>query len=389
MHCISPSSSVSPSLLGVMVSKEAGPCVLSNSESDSEAGGPTLSRESSRSGDIVHKRNKALQVRFKDICEAQNEAARLARGARVRSVSCKVVHKRYMTMPARRSIPNVTKSTAVQTSPELKKHYQTFPFERKKGHTIKHTALVENYESQNNGFLSEVQATEEGRPHGARVQKTRVLLHSMPPCADVQDLCPDSSLDSSCQGRETDVSLHKPHSKEEECGQGSSFKHKGLSNQSEVRTEQEPNCTKSSSSSSSTQPLQDRGAISKVTGPIAWTSLTQVECMESPSVQCKRKKEPVPLNGLQSQTLPRAASCPSQNPNQAHFHGSYDFGSTDSRGVNRSHVCGQMITLPGADGDVKARLQAMETLINSSQETIKVLLGVIQELEKGEAQREG
>lgn len=31
----------------------------------------------------------------------------------------------------------------------------------------------------------------------------------------------------------------------------------------------------------------------------------------------------------------------------------------------------------------------MENLISSSQETIKVLLGVIQELEKGEAHREG
>lgn len=371
-----------------MVSKETGPCVLSNSESDSEAGGPTLGSESSRSGDLVHKRNKALQVRFKDICEAQNEAARLAQGAKARSVSCKVVHKRYMTMPARRSIPNVTKSTAVQTSPELKKHYQTFPFERKKGHTIKHTAVVENYENQNNGFLSEVQATVEERPRGARVQKTRVLLHSMPPCADVQDLCPDSSLDSSGQGKETDANLHQQDSKED-CVQGSSFKHKELPSQSEVGPEQEPNCTKSSSSSTSTQPLQDRGAISKVTGPIAWTSLTQVECLDSPSVQCKRKKEPVPLNGLQSQTLPRAASCPSQDTNQAHFHGNYGFGSMDTREVTRSHVCGQMIQLPGADGDVKARLQAMETLISSSQETIKVLLGVIQELEKGEAQREG
>lgn len=41
------------------------------------------------------------------------------------------------------------------------------------------------------------------------------------------------------------------------------------------------------------------------------------------------------------------------------------------------------------DKDIKAQLQAMENLISSSQETIKVLLGVIQELEKGEAQREG
>ncbi|KAF4102346.1 hypothetical protein G5714_017146 [Onychostoma macrolepis] len=102
--------------------QEAGRCTLSSSESDSESGGPLLERSGA---DAVRKRNKALQVRFKDICEAQNEAAH--RGARDRSVSCKVIHRRYMTMPARRSIPNVTKSTGVQTSPDLKKRYQTFP----------------------------------------------------------------------------------------------------------------------------------------------------------------------------------------------------------------------------------------------------------------------
>ncbi|TTC14935.1 Disintegrin and metalloproteinase domain-containing protein 12 [Bagarius yarrelli] len=323
---------------GVMVSKEAGPCVLSNSESDSEASGPTLGSKRSRSRE-VHKRNKALQVRFNDICEAQNKAARLARDNR--------------------------------------------------GHTIKQTALVENYENQNNGFLSEAQATDEERPGGARIQKTRVLLHSMPPCADMQDLCPDRSFDSLDQGREIDADLLQPDSIKEECTQESSSKQKGLTNQSEEGAEKKPNFTKSSLPSSSTQPLQDRGTVSKVTGPIAWTSLTQVECVDSPLVQCKRKKEHGPLNGLQSQTLPRAASCPTQDTGQAHFHGSYGFGSIDNRGVTRSHVCGQVIPLPGTDGDVKARLQAMETLISSSQETIKVLLGVIQELEKGEAQREG
>ena len=51
-------------------------------------------------------------------------------------------------------------------------------------------------------------------------------------------------------------------------------------------------------------------------------------------------------------------------------------------------ACKQMVAVT-KDGDVKAQLQVMENMISSSQETIKVLLGVIQELEKGEAHREG
>lgn len=369
-----------------MVSKETGRCVLSNSESDSDSGGPTLGEESSGPTDTVHKRNKALQVRFKDICEAQNEAARLAQGAKGRSVSCKVIHTRYLTMPARRSIPNVTKSTAVQTSPDLKKHYQTFPFERKKGNTIKHTALVENYQGQNNGFLNEFKGIEEDRSCGGRVQKTRVILHSMPPSTDVQDLCtgsdgPDSSIDSSGQSRETN--LHQLDVKDERASLASVYKHKGLSDQAKTGAEEDPNCTKSSFSASSTQPLQDRGATSKVTGPIAWTSLTQVESLDSPTEQFKHE-DVTELNGAQSQT-----TCPTLETSHGHFHGSQGFGSTGIREDTGSHSYRRVISLPGADTNVKARLKAMETLISSSQETIKVLLGVIQELEKGEAQRDG
>uniref|UniRef100_A0A8B9KPV1 Inhibitory synaptic factor 2A n=1 Tax=Astyanax mexicanus TaxID=7994 RepID=A0A8B9KPV1_ASTMX len=372
-----------------MVSKEAGRCALSNSESDSESGGPTLGAEGGGRGDAVRKRNKALQVRFKDICEAQNEAARLARGAKGRSVSCKVVHRRYMTMPARRSIPNVTKSTAVQTSPDLKKRYQTFPFERKKGHTIKHTALVENYQGQNNGFLSDVKSPEEEQPCGGRVQKTRVLLHSMPPCSDVQDLCAGAGdcIDSDLCADPTDRSRDSTANSDQ-----TDLRKDGRFQGTRESESQEPNCTQSSTSPPppTQQPLQDRGGSLKVTGPIAWTSLTQVECLESPSVRCKRKKESAQFNGLQSQTLPHPPRCSSQETSQAHFHGSHGFTSRVAEETAAAGLgCGQVIPLPGVEGDVKARLQAMETLISSSQETIKVLLGVIQELEKGEAQREG
>uniref|UniRef100_A0A673I2E8 Inhibitory synaptic factor 2A n=1 Tax=Sinocyclocheilus rhinocerous TaxID=307959 RepID=A0A673I2E8_9TELE len=359
-----------------MVSKEAGRCTLSSSESDSEFGGPSLEWSGA---DTVRKRNKALQVHFKDICEAQNEAAH--RGARDRSVSCKVIHRRYMTMPARRSIPNVTKSTGVQTSPDLKKRYQTFPFERKKGNVIKHTALVENYPDQNNGFLSDVKGVERGTRCEGQVQQTRVLLHTTPQCSDAKDLCAgldcsdgklcpdlsDSVLDQSDLRRDTNVP-------------GSGAKRKGLPSESEAGAGQQPNCA---SSTTPTQPLQVRGDCSKISGPIAWTSLTQVECPESPSGSCKRKKDTAQLNGLQaqSQALPHSASCASQ----AHCHSSQNSGTAETR----QGMQGQLIALPVADGNAKARLQAMEALINSSQETIKVLLGVIQELERGEAQREG
>ncbi|XP_030643148.1 inhibitory synaptic factor 2A [Chanos chanos] len=393
-----------------MVSKEAGRCTLSNSESDSESGlsvGVEHHGCPGR-GDTVRKRNKALQVRFKDICEAQNEAAaRLARGSGGRSASCKLTHRRYMTMPARRSIPNVTRSTAVQTSPDLKKRYQTFPFERKKGHTIKHTALVENYPGQNNGFLSDVMGSGEVKKCEGRVQRTRVLLHT-PCCSAVPDLssgpnCSDgkSCPDPSSVGREKDQS----DAKGEAISQGGRTKHKGLPNENEAVVGQEPNSKSSTSASCSVQPLQDRGErSSKITGPIAWTSLTQVECPESPSAQRKREKDGSHLNGTQtqsqsqsqSQTLPRSAGCSSQAHVQTHCHSRHTVTMDTTKGPGctggKSRVgqaCQQVIPLPGAEGDVKAQLQAMENLISSSQETIKVLLGVIQELEKGEAQREG
>lgn len=362
---------------GVMVSKEAGRCTLSSSESDSESGGPSLERSGT---DAVRKRNKALQVRFKDICEAQNEVAH--RGARDRSVSCKVIHRRYMTMPARRSIPNVTKSTGVQTSPDLKKRYQTFPFERKKGNVIKHTALVENHPDQNNGFLSDVKDGKRGARCDGHVQQTRVLLHTTPQCSNAKDLCigPECSDGKLCPDL-SDAALDQSDANVP----GSGAKHKGLPSESEAGAGQQPNCA---SSTTPTQPLPVRGDCSKISGPIAWTSLTQVECPESPSGSCAHKKDTAQLNGLQtqSQALPHSASCASQAHIRAHCHSSQNSGPTETQ---QQGTRGQLIALPGVDGNMKKRLQAMETLISSSQETIKVLLGVIQELERGEAQREG
>ncbi|XP_072292753.1 inhibitory synaptic factor 2A [Eucyclogobius newberryi] len=381
-----------------MVSKEDTKCnVVSNSdESDCEtAQSHSFNAESgTESGKSqVKKRNKALQVRFTDICEAQNEHRR----RRSRSISCKVRHRKYMTMPARRSIPNVTKSTGVQTSPDLTKRYKTFPFERKKGHTFKHTALVENYKGQNNGFLSDIKTVEDGetseqssKVKGKIVCQTKVLLHHTDDSSDTEDIlssancldgpsCPESSqFPDDCHPRSP------PSKSQSECHVPATTrsKHKGKDE------------TDGSASSSKRQLASD--GKTKGSGPVAWNSLTHVESLGSPSMSCKRKKSGQ-LSEQLSQTLPHSAKCSVQSQGhcrtrhssassklQQTGQGGTGFPTGDERAARR-----ETAGTASGDSDIKAQLQAMETLINSSQETIKVLLGVIQELEKGEAQREG
>uniref|UniRef100_A0A8C2DI22 Inhibitory synaptic factor 2A n=1 Tax=Cyprinus carpio TaxID=7962 RepID=A0A8C2DI22_CYPCA len=378
-----------------MVSKDAGKCMLTNSESDSEATAASMALEVKGSSDEsrhVRKRNKALQVRFKDICEAQNEQAAAARGGKP---VYKVAYRKYMTVPARRSIPNVTKSTGVQTSPDLRKRYQTFPFDRKKGHTVKHAAVVESCKDQDDGFVIDVKrakATEAGREcvPSQNVRKTRALMHTSKcvatieqhpqardclettdgPCSDALVLpCP---TDGSAVGTDSSdyqiCSVRSKHSKGFQRDSGT------LDRSGKLQL--------LNSGESSGNILED--SSSKVMGPIAWNSLTQVECLESPSERSKRKNA-LQLNGLQSQTLPRT-SCTTQV--QCHV------GTLSARPLRAmeaptdNEVCKQIVPV-NQDGDVKAQLQAMENMISSSQETIKVLLGVIQELEKGEAHREG
>ncbi|CAJ0966422.1 unnamed protein product [Ranitomeya imitator] len=156
-----------------MVSKEGDKCVLTSSESEAEPA-VSLALDMKYALDPnrqIKKRNKALQVRFKDICEAQNEQrdkqlTTVPQSERkdTKSLSYKA-YRKYMTVPARRSIPNVTKSTGVQTSPDLKKRYQTFPLDRKKGNLLKNASGVE-LKGQNNGFLIEVKDTKEHKNSG-------------------------------------------------------------------------------------------------------------------------------------------------------------------------------------------------------------------------------
>ncbi|XP_055006400.1 inhibitory synaptic factor 2A [Boleophthalmus pectinirostris] len=374
-----------------MVSKEGGRCMLTNSESDSEAApvpstSLALEKFSLEASRQVRKRNKALQVRFKDICEAQNEqreaelqAARKAG----KPISYKVAYRKYMTVPARRSIPNVTKSTGVQTSPDLKKRYQTFPFERKKGHTFKHVAAVETYRGQNNGVMvdgkhsqTDLDDDEEegGACGGSGLRRTRALLHNECVATVEQHRAPDGlcselllscSADADCLPDAQDYQL---------C---SAPVRTGVQQPQQADKRQLLHLEEGASHT-----LPDRG--SRVTGPIAWNSLTQVECLDSPSV--RRKKKTLQLNGLQAETLPRAGGCMTQA--QCHPGRLSAPPLSSPPPDSTQNTCKQIVPL-NQDGDVKAQLQAMENLISSSQETIKVLLGVIQELEKGEAHREG
>lgn len=386
-----------------MVSKEDTKCiVLSNSEdSDSETGqshsldtqsGPESGKQE------VKKRNKALQVRFKDICEAQNEH----QGRHSRSISCKVTHRKYMTMPARRSIPNVTRSTGVQTSPDLTKRYKTFPFERKKGHTFKHTAMVEDYRGQNNGFLSDIKAGgEDVQPNGESSKykgkilgQTKALLHHTDDSSDTEDLlssancvdgasCPDSSHFSEEYLPRISPSKTEPEHKDCEAR----TRNKGLPKK-DILT-----------GASSVCQLADSRDKAKSSDPVAWNSLTKIESLGSSYESCKWKKG-THFYEQQSQTLPHSAKCSVQPQGKCrtrHVSASSKLQQTvreeegfpprdrGPAGIESS----QQIASTSGDKDIKAQLQAMESLISSSQETIKVLLGVIQELEKGEAQREG
>uniref|UniRef100_UPI0037E86508 inhibitory synaptic factor 2A n=1 Tax=Semicossyphus pulcher TaxID=241346 RepID=UPI0037E86508 len=411
-----------------MVSKEGGKCMLTNSESDSEAAPlPSTSlalevKYSLEASRQVRKRNKALQVRFKDICEAQNEqreAELQAAGKGGKPISYKVAYRKYMTVPARRSIPNVTRSTGVQTSPDLKKRYQTFPFERKKGHTFKHVAAVETYKGQNNGFVMEVKQSkaaeqgldeeeEEGACGGSGVRRTRALLHTNECIATVEQhtapdgLCSDAlllacSADTDCLADTQRGSGAGAQAEYQLCSVPSKAR-TGLQH-AEADTDRLTRRQLLNLEEGSSRTLPDRA--SKVTGPIAWNSLTQVECLDSPSVRSKRKKA-MQLNGLQSETLPRSsrgcttqAQCHTGQLSARPLRGMEEPLSPCSGGGaggttpdQTQEACKQIVPM-NQDGDVKAQLQAMENLISSSQETIKVLLGVIQELEKGEAHREG
>ncbi|NWV23323.1 F196A protein, partial [Origma solitaria] len=384
-----------------MVSKEPSKCLLTASDSDVEPAA-SLALEMKYALDPnrqIKKRNKALQVRFKDICEAQNEqrdkqlsssSTQDPNKREAKAIAYKTAYRKYMTVPARRSIPNVTKSTGVQTSPDLKKCYQTFPLDRKKGNILKSAATVEALPSENNGFLIEVK-DREGRGSGeaaawgrkaGSLQTAEFISHISERAAhdDGAEAWKSSDLHSSPKEPPHLPGLAEPS--EEQPARPT-----GRSRVAAVRL----------GSDEASQPLHGRvfkTEVATVYMPASQPDLPGLAdwgpCPEEDD------KRTVQLNGVQppagdARACAARAQCPAPECSDRSLQvnvAPMEESQPCRTAVAVSQECQQIV--PHTEVvDLKAQLQMMENLISSSQETIKVLLGVIQELEKGEAHREG
>ncbi|XP_047407959.1 inhibitory synaptic factor 2A isoform X2 [Sciurus carolinensis] len=387
-----------------MVSKESGKCQLATPESEVEPAA-CLALEMKYALDPnrqVKKRNKALQVRFKDICEAQSEQrdTQLSSGQpgekrEAKPVSCRAAYRKYMTVPARRSIPNVTKSTGVQTSPDLRKCYQTFPLDRKKGN-LKSLPAADPFKSQNDGFLadtkekSEAGPMGEARPCGAgRIHKTTALVfHShehvnavdQPPGANCTEPCRDPGVLGHPEGP-LENSSRPPSQEPAHQLQGRPKPDGGTPDSEEPALPTQGRVFKTEVATVYAPAISARAAEPGLSNSAAASQWSLCPADEE-------QRRATHLNGLQAPPgSALACSAPvqclspecSEQPLQTQPSPTAEAGGEE---------CQQIV--PHTEVvDLKAQLQMMENLISSSQETIKVLLGVIQELEKGEAHREG
>ncbi|XP_064287652.1 inhibitory synaptic factor 2A isoform X1 [Passer domesticus] len=383
-----------------MVSKEPSKCLLTASDSDVEPAA-SLALEMKYALDPnrqIKKRNKALQVRFKDICEAQNEQRdkQLSTSSsqdpdkkEAKAISYKTAYRKYMTVPARRSIPNVTKSTGVQTSPDLKKCYQTFPLDRKKGNILKSAATVDTLPSENNGFLIEVK-DREGRGSGEAAAWGR-KAGSLQTAEFISHISERAAHDNGAEAWKSS-DLH-----------------------SSPKEPPPPNLAEPGEEEPARPPSRGRGAAARLGSDEAAQPLhgrvfkTEVATVYLPASQpdlpglgdwgpCPEEddKRTVQLNGVQppagdARACAARAQCPAPECSDQSLQvnvAPMEESQPCRTAVAVSQECQQIV--PHTEVvDLKAQLQMMENLISSSQETIKVLLGVIQELEKGEAHREG
>ncbi|OCT71604.1 inhibitory synaptic factor 2A [Xenopus laevis] len=395
-----------------MVSKEEDKCVLTSSESEVEQA-VSLALEMKYALDPnrqIKKRNKALQVRFKDICEAQNEQRdkQLSTVPQTekkdsKSLSYKA-YRKYMTVPARRSIPNVTKSTGVQTSPDLKKRYQTFPLDRKKGNILKNPTGADPLKNHNNGFIIDAK----DKNSGETVQCSRVneqvvgdlMIHSS---EDMDAIHPLSTSNCSDSCKSTD--LHSCINESPTCQNpaNTSLEQVICHVHEASKYDRRPLGNMQSNQPGNVKVLLKEEAT--IHSPTLNPNLTDPEesnpgndSERTPSTSTEEgNKRTAHLNGLQTQDV-HTKACPTQSQCQATECSNeqalrINVLPTEKKGpcqiaVALSGECQQIV--PHTEVvDLKAQVHTMENLISSSQETIKVLLGVIQELEKGEAHREG
>nr|XP_003479858.1 protein FAM196A isoform X1 [Cavia porcellus] len=387
-----------------MVSKETSKCTLPTPESEVEPAA-CLALEMKYALDPnrqIKKRNKALQVRFKDICEAQNEqkdthlsSGQLGEKREAKPVSCRAAYRKYMTVPARRSIPNVTKSTGVQTSPDLRKCYQTFPLDRKKGN-LKNIPAAEPFKSQNNGFLTDVKEKSQAAPmeeiqtcSAGRIYKTTALVFHSNEHVNAMDLLPGLNCAEPC--KDPDVFSHA-----EALLQNSS---QPLSEEAVHQLQRRAKSEGGTPDSEEPAPLA-HGRVFKTEVATLYTPVISARTPDpglSNSAAASQwslcpadeeQRRATHLNGLQatpSSALARSPPVQCQSPECKEQPLQIQ---PSAMAMAEGEECQQIV--PHTEVvDLKAQLQMMENLISSSQETIKVLLGVIQELEKGEAHREG
>ncbi|KAM7047970.1 inhibitory synaptic factor 2A [Acridotheres tristis] len=386
-----------------MVSKEPSKCLLTASDSDVEPAA-SLALEMKYALDPnrqIKKRNKALQVRFKDICEAQNEQRdkQLSTSStqdpdkrEAKAISYKTAYRKYMTVPARRSIPNVTKSTGVQTSPDLKKCYQTFPLDRKKGNILKSASTVDTLPSENNGFLIEVK-DREGRGPGEAAAWGRKAgsLHTAEFISHISERAAHDDGAEAWKSSDLHTSPKEPPP---------------LPNLAEPGVEEPARPPGRGRAAAAAARLGSDEAAQPLHGRVFKTEVATVYLPASqpdlpglgdwgPGPE-EDDKRTVQLNGVQApagdaRACAARAQCPAPECSDQSLQVNVvpvEESQPCRTAVAVSQECQQIV--PHTEVvDLKAQLQMMENLISSSQETIKVLLGVIQELEKGEAHREG
>ncbi|XP_067908841.1 inhibitory synaptic factor 2A [Heterodontus francisci] len=388
-----------------MVSKEPSKCQLTSTENEAEqAASRTLEIKYALDPNRqIRKRNKALQVRFKDIREAQNEQEKRLSAAQqldkktMKAISYKAAYRKYMTVPARRSIPNVTRSTGVQTSPDLKKRYQTFPLERKKVNVIKIAPTVDSLRRQNNDWAVDIKDNNLNKDSGA---------HTIHGAKGSNQRNPDISSHNFSKLNEQagNDSFDDPSSKDPEihsCTEEPLHVLKLTDFNPTEQNYQLCNMEKykvPSESQNLNQSAQSELQLTEFTS----FHLTETNCELTQPDSSNSFTQDYPQNvtarEVHERTLHPAnlhslsLSCSVQSPQSGEEH-SEAIAPRDENQSNQTAVSvmesNQQIMPLTEVVDLKAQLQIMENLISSSQETIKVLLGVIQELEKGEALREG
>ncbi|XP_054975503.1 inhibitory synaptic factor 2A [Sorex araneus] len=370
-----------------MVSKDSGRCPLSAAESELEPAA-CLALELRYALDPdrqIKKRNKALQVRFKDICEAQSEqrGAPVPAGERreAKPVSQRAAYRKYMTVPARRSIPNVTRSTGVQTSPDLRKCYQTFPPERRRGALKGLPAAAEDFPAERDGLAPEARAGDaQARPWGAgHVYTTAALVFHSQGHADTPD--PAAGLNCAEPGARPD---------------GGGCRDAPLAHAG-------PSPAHGPARLDGATPAPDREAPGPAPGRVFKTEVAAVYAKPpAPALAnsaaasewslcpaaAEEPRRDTHVNGVQGPPRPAAACSPPRHCLSPPWGERPPRPGSPPREEPPPGACRDIVPQTEV-GDLKAQLQVMENLICSSQETIKVLLGVIQELEKGEAHREG